>query len=183
MPGFGNLSRHCVSTYRMAAVVEVLLEHGFEVFSINPKQLDRFRDHYFPAGTKDDSRDAFVLADSLRTDQHCLRAVRVDDPRIIRLREPTHLDEELNFCFQRHCAQLRQQLQRYFPHVLELSGTADEPWIWALLELAPTPAEATKLTLKRFEKLLCQCKIRRIEAAQVAASSRRPHVLIEREYS
>ena len=33
------------------AVVEVLLEHGFEVFSINPKQLDRFRDRYFPAGS------------------------------------------------------------------------------------------------------------------------------------
>jgi len=59
------------------AVVEVLLEHGFEVFSINPKQLDRFRDRYFPAGAKDDGRDAFVLADSLRTDRHCFRAVRV----------------------------------------------------------------------------------------------------------
>jgi transposase len=155
-------------------VVDVLLEHGFEVFSINPKQLDRFRDRYFPAGAKDDSRDAFVLADSLRTDQHCFRAVRACDPRILRLRELTRLDEELNFCFQRHCSQLRQQLQRYFPHVLELSRTADEPWIWALLELAPTPAKAAKLTLKRIEKLLCQCKIRRIEAAQVAASLRGP---------
>ena len=149
------------------AVVEVLLEHGFEVFSINPKQLDRFRDRYFPAGSKDDGRDAFVLADSLRTDQHCFRAVRVSDPRIIRLRELTRLDEELNFCFQRHCSQLRQQLQRFFPHVLQLSKTADEPWIWALLDLAPTPAKAGKLTLKRIEKLLGQCKIRRITAAEV----------------
>jgi transposase len=155
-------------------VVEVLLEHGFEVFSINPKQLDRFRDRYFPAGAKDDGRDAFVLADSLRTDQHCFRTVPVSDPRIIRLRELTRLDEELNFCFQRHCSQLRQQLQRYFPHVLQLSKTADEPWIWALLELAPTPAKAAKLTLKRIEKLLCQCRIRRIEAAAVAAALRGP---------
>lgn len=151
------------------AVVEVLLERGFQVFSINPKQLDRFRDRYFPAGAKDDSRDAFVLADSLRTDQHCFRAVRVSDPRIIRLRELTRLDEELNFCFQRHCSQLRQQLQRFFPHVLQLSKTADEPWIWALLELAATPAKAAKLTLKRIEKLLGQCKIRRITAAEVVA--------------
>ena len=80
-------------------VVEELLEHGFCVFSINPKQLDRFRDRYFPAGAKDDSRDAFVLADSLRTDQHCFRAVRVSDPAVIRLRELTRLDEELNHCF------------------------------------------------------------------------------------
>jgi|SRR5215469_1623844 len=62
------------------AIVETLMESGFPVFSINPKQLDRFRDRYSPAGAKDDSRDAFVLADSLRTDQHCFSAVRLDEP-------------------------------------------------------------------------------------------------------
>jgi transposase len=56
------------------AIVETLLEHGFQVFSINPKQLDRFRDRYSPAGAKDDRRDAFVLADALRTHMHCFRA-------------------------------------------------------------------------------------------------------------
>jgi len=50
-------------------VVEAFLEGGFAVFSINPKQLDRFRDRYSAAGAKDDSRDAYVAADSLRTDQ------------------------------------------------------------------------------------------------------------------
>ena len=50
------------------------------MFSINPKQLDRFRDRYSPAGAKDDRRDAFVLADSLRTDPHCFHAVRLDEP-------------------------------------------------------------------------------------------------------
>jgi len=109
--------------------VEVLLEHGYEVFSINPKQLDRFRDRYFPARAKDDGRDAFVLADTLRTDQHCSRVVRLNGPRIIRLCELTRIDEELNSCFPRHCSQLCQQLQRYFPLVLELSRKADEPWI------------------------------------------------------
>jgi hypothetical protein len=56
------------------AIVEALTEHGFAVFSINPKQLDRFRDRYSPAGAKDDRRDAFVLADALRTHMHCFRA-------------------------------------------------------------------------------------------------------------
>ena len=53
------------------ALVETLLDHGFAVHSINPKQLDRFRDRHFPAGAKDDRRDAYVLATSLRTDGHC----------------------------------------------------------------------------------------------------------------
>jgi hypothetical protein len=79
--------------------VEVLLGHGFEVFSINHKQLDCFRDRYFPAGAQDDGRDALVLANSLRTDQHCFRALHLSDPRIIRLRELTRVDEELKLLF------------------------------------------------------------------------------------
>src|SRR5579862_6660981 len=82
------------------------------------------------------------------------------------------LDEELNHCFQRHCCQLRQQLQRYYPHVLQLSKTADEPWIWALVELAPTPAKAVRLTSKRIEKLFRDWRIRRLDAEQVAAALR-----------
>ena len=48
-------------------VVESLMERGFAVHSINPKQLDRFRDRISPAGAKDDRRDARVLASALRT--------------------------------------------------------------------------------------------------------------------
>src|SRR5215468_4793582 len=36
-------------------IVEALLERGFNVYSINPKQLDRFRDRFTVAGVKDDS--------------------------------------------------------------------------------------------------------------------------------
>src|SRR5215469_11158062 len=42
-------------------VVEALLERGFQVHAINPKQLDRFRDRFTVAGAKDDRRDAHVL--------------------------------------------------------------------------------------------------------------------------
>ena len=34
-------------------VVEALMEHGFVVHSLNPKQLDCFRDRFSPAGAKD----------------------------------------------------------------------------------------------------------------------------------
>src|SRR5687768_12162435 len=39
-------------------VVEALLERGFNVFAINPKQMDRFRDRFTVAGAKDDRFDA-----------------------------------------------------------------------------------------------------------------------------
>ena len=49
-------------------LVDSLLEQGFAVFAINPKQVDRFRDRFSAGGAKDDPRDARVLADALRTD-------------------------------------------------------------------------------------------------------------------
>jgi hypothetical protein len=39
-------------------VVETLLERGFQVYAINPRQLERFRERYTAAGAKDDRRDA-----------------------------------------------------------------------------------------------------------------------------
>ena len=68
-------------------VVEILLERRFQVDAVNPKQLDRFRDRFTVAGAKDDRRDAYVLADALRTDRHCFRRLTVEDPVVIELRE------------------------------------------------------------------------------------------------
>ena len=76
-------------------VVESLMERGFALHSINPKQLDRFRDRLSPAGAKDDRRDARTLAAALRTDPHCLRRLEPTDPVIVELREWSRLSEEL----------------------------------------------------------------------------------------
>jgi transposase len=149
------------------AIVETLLEHGFAVFSINPKQLDRFRDRYSPAGAKDDRRDAFVLADSLRTDIHCFRPVRLDEPVMIRLRELSRLDDELAQEQNRAINRLREQFHRFFPQLLLLSDCADEPWLWDLFELAPSPLGAARLTEAKIARLLRQHRLRRITAAQV----------------
>ena len=76
-------------------VVEALLERGFAVYAINPKQLDRFRDRFTVAGAKDDSRDAHVLGDALRTDRQALRRLAVQDPLVIELREWSRMTEDL----------------------------------------------------------------------------------------
>ncbi|MFX6007027.1 transposase, partial [Acinetobacter baumannii] len=41
-------------------IVETLIERDFNLYAINPKQMDRFRDRFTVAGAKDDSRDALV---------------------------------------------------------------------------------------------------------------------------
>lgn len=67
-------------------LVEALLERGFRVWAINPKQLDRFRVRGAAAGAKDDQRDAWVLASAVQTDRYAFGAFVVDDPQIIQLR-------------------------------------------------------------------------------------------------
>ena len=76
-------------------VVDSLIDRGFVVHAINPKQLDRLRDRFSVAGAKDDRRDGYVLADSVRTDRRLFRRLHVADPRLVELRAWSRLAEEL----------------------------------------------------------------------------------------
>ena len=156
------------------ALVETLVEAGFSVFSINPKQSDRFRDRHTAAGAKDDSRDALVLASALRTGPKSFKCVQVDDPSTIRLRELSRLDEQLKNELHRTANQLWEQLHRYFPQMLKLSSGADDPFVWELLREAPLPAKAAKLKVSRVAQILKSYRIRRLNADQVVAVLREP---------
>jgi len=156
------------------ALVDTLSEHGFQVFALNPKQTDRFRDRYSPAGAKDDSRDALVLADALRTDQHCFRQVRLDDPLVIQLREHVHMHEELRDQEVRLTNQLRALLHRYFPQALAHEPRGVTNWLLDLLEHASTPERARRLQKATVAKILKRNMIRRITADGVRAALREP---------
>lgn len=153
-------------------VVETLLERGFRVFALNPKQLDRFRDRFAMAGAKDDRRDARVLADSLRTDQAAFRPLTVDAPEILELREWSRLADDLQQTRVRLTNRLREQLRRYFPQML---GVLDDPgadWALALLEAVPTPAAAARVREATVAKVLRTHRIRRVTAAAVLEALR-----------
>src|SRR3954454_10934657 len=63
-------------------VVDALLDRGFAVYAIHPKQLERLRDRISVAGAKDDRRDARVAAAGLRTDRPLFRRVLAGDPSV-----------------------------------------------------------------------------------------------------
>ncbi|AMC64228.1 transposase [Mycobacterium tuberculosis variant africanum] len=67
-------------------VVDTLLEAGITVVVISPNQLKNLRGRYGSAGNKDDRFDAFVLADTLRTDRSRLRPLLPDTPATATLR-------------------------------------------------------------------------------------------------
>jgi len=58
-------------------------------------------------------------------------------------------------------------LLRFYPQPLRLCPAADEPWLWALLKLAPTPAKAQRLRRGSIERLLQQYRIRKWTADQI----------------
>ena len=146
-------------------VAESLLAHGLAVHAINPKQLDRFRDRYSPAGAKDDRRDARVLASALRTDPHSLRRVPASDPRIVELREWTRIREELKGERTRTVNRMHEMLWRYYPAFNRAVGDdLAAPWAQALWKRAPTPAAARGMRASSYAKLLRKHRIRRFGA-------------------
>jgi hypothetical protein len=108
--------------------VEALLECGFYVYGINPKQVDLFCDPFAMAGSKDDWRDAQVLADSLRTDRHAFPRLSNDEPVIVQLREWSHMVDDLQQERVRLASRTREQLWCYYPQMLELADDLAADW-------------------------------------------------------
>ena len=157
-------------------VVESLMERGFQVYAINPKQLDRFRDRFSPAGAKDDSRDAEALADALRTDQRCFRLLAPLDPVVVELREWSRIADDLRVERNRLSNRVRELLWRYYPQFLELSDDFAADWFLDLWRLLPTPDKAKRVRETTVERLLKRHRIRRITAAEALERLKAPSI-------
>ena len=159
-------------------VVDQLLHAGFTVYSINPKQADRYRDRYTVAGAKDDRRDALVLAQAVRTDRASMRPVEKDSDLAeeirIRDRARTRKVEERT----RLSNQLRQTLSRYFPVLIELGREMHDSFFLALLRVCPDPASAKKVRTPRLARLVEEHRIRAIDAKDLAKRLRAPALAV-----
>lgn len=159
-------------------VVEALLARGIPTYSLNPKQASRLRERASAAGVKDDRRDAWVLAQGLRTDRPLFRALAPEDPLVVALREYTRMDAELAGEAGRLQNQLWAVWQRYYPQLVTLAPGADQPWVWRLGELAPTPAAGARLRPRQVTAVLTSYRIRRVDAAAVLAVLRTPALVV-----
>ena len=159
-------------------VVETLMERGFAVHSVNPRQLDRFRDRFSPAGAKDDRRDARVLGDALRTDAHAFRRLDPVAPEVVELRAWSRIAGDLTADRTRLVNRARQQLWRYFPQLLEVESDLTRAWVRELWKLAPTPDKARRLRVSTVTRLLKRHRVRRIDAETVLRLLRQPAVSV-----
>lgn len=153
-------------------IVETLIERGFSVFAINPKQLDRFRDRFSVAGAKDDSLDAEVIGTSLRTDFARYRRVALDEPAIVELREWSRAHEDVQHELVRVRNQMLDLLRRYYPAFIDLYDDICAPVMLELWELIPSSSVARGMSPRSVTAILKRNRIRVLDADAVLASLR-----------
>jgi len=130
-------------------VVDALLQAGLTVIVIPPGQLKNLRSRYGSAGNKDDRFDAYVLADTVRTDRRRLRPLLADTHATSALRSVTRARKDLVGHRVAVANQLRAHLQVVFPGAVGLFADLDSQVSLRFLERFPSQDKADWLSPKR----------------------------------
>lgn len=130
-------------------VIDALLAAGLTVVVISPNQVKNLRGRYGSAGNKDDRFDAYVLADTLRTDRTRLRPLVPDTDATIALRRACRARKDLIKHRVAAANQLRAHLRNVFPGAVGLFADIDSEITLAFLTRFNTQDRADWLTPKR----------------------------------
>jgi transposase len=134
--------------------VQALGAAGYQVFAINPLAVARYRERHQVSGAKSDAGDAKVLADLVRTDRHNHRALAGDSPEAEAIKVLARAHQNLIWARTRHTNALRSALREYYPAALEAFDDLASRDALAVLGRAPTPADATRLSLAKIRSAL-----------------------------
>ena len=125
-------------------VVEALLDAGLPVAVVPPRQVKNLRSRYRGAG-KDDRFDAYLLADTMRTDGHRYTDLTRDTPATTGLRALIRARQDLVEVRVGLVNQLRHTLELAFPGAVGLFFDLHSPIARAFLRRFPTAAQAAVL--------------------------------------
>ena len=130
-------------------VVDTLLAAEITVVVISPNQVKNLRGPYGAAGNKDDRFDAFVLADTLRTDRARLHPLLPDTPGTVTLRQTCRARKDLVAHRVAVANQLRAHLTIVFPGAVGLFADLDSAIGLAFLARFNCQDRADWLSVKR----------------------------------
>lgn len=130
-------------------VVEALLEADLTVVVISPNKVKNLRGRYGSAGNKDDRFDAYVLADTLRTDRARLRPLVPDTDATVALRRACRARKDLVKHRVAAANQLRANLRNVLPAAVGLFKDLDSAISLAFLTRFDTQDKIDWLTPKR----------------------------------
>ncbi len=119
--------------------VQALAAAGYQVFSVNPLAVARYRDRHQVSGAKSDAADAKLLADLVRTDRHNHRPIAGDSPDVEAVKVLARAHQNLIWARNRNTNTLRSALREYYPGALEAFDSLSDRDALAILGRAPTP--------------------------------------------
>jgi transposase len=150
-------------------LVACLRATGRRVYAINPMAVTRYRDRHVVSGKKSDHHDAVVLANILRTDVSLHRPLPTDSDPAKAIAVLARAQQDAVWDRTRAHNRLRSHLREYYPAILEAFAGKRERLLArearAILAIAPTPAEAARLTCARLKTTVTRAgRQRRIDA-------------------
>ncbi|MGH9248767.1 MAG: IS110 family transposase [Acidimicrobiales bacterium] len=164
--------------------VQALQAAGYQVFAINPMSVARYRERHSTSGAKSDAGDAHVLAEIVRLDRDHHRRVAGDsgEAEAIKLVARTH--QTLVWDRQRQVLRLRSVLREFFPAALAVFEDLTGADALELLQRAPNPDRAARLSqasiaaaLRRARRRDIDTKAAAIQAGLRAQRLRQPAVI------
>ena len=154
--------------------VQALVAVGYQVFPVNPRQVARFRERHGTSGAKSDAGDAHTLADMVRTDRHQLRAAAGDSDLAEAIKLLARAHQTLIWDRHRHLLRLRAALVEFFPAALAAFPDLAAADALELLQAAPDPTSAARLSRARIAAALTRASRRGVpaKAAQIQQALR-----------
>jgi transposase len=156
--------------------VAALVASGYQVFPINPMSVARYRDRHATSGAKSDRGDAHVLAEIVRLDRAHHRPIAGDSPEVEGLKLVARTHQAFIWDRTRHLLRLRGALREFFPAALEAFPELTASDALELLERAPDPARAARLSRSKISAALTRAHRRdpEVKAAAIQAALRAP---------
>jgi len=132
-------------------LVHDLIQHGYCVYAINPKAVNRYKDRHTLSTAKDDDRDALAMAHLLRTDRHRFSPLEMlpEEYRLLgelckdlrqMIEDKTRLMNRLTSC-----------LKDYYPQAVGLFSGVDSPISTTFLKAFPDPSVLAACSEKKFQ--------------------------------
>lgn len=147
--------------------VTALRAAGYLVYAINPLSAARYRERHATSGAKSDAGDAHVLAEIVRLDRDHHRPIAGDSDLADAIKLLARAHQNAIWERTRQVLRLRSTLREYFPAAIEAFADLTAGDTLILLERAPSPALAAKLTRGQLSAALRTARRHHVEAKAV----------------
>jgi transposase len=139
----------CIIETTHGLLIAFLLEHGWPVYPVNPRTVDRKRS---ASGAKTDAIDAYLLAKTGRADFADLHRLTPDSEKVAELKTLTRDQDSLIQMQTRLVNQLTACLKDYYPVALELFAKLQQRSTLLFLQTYPTLQAAQAASVEQ----ICQ---------------------------